>query len=433
VESDHRAIFFILVALIALLVFRLRHASKKSKVLGKELSDAKKELSDAKYEVRREQSEHASEMAHLEREHFAQIKKHGDASAEEISAISRQRDEALQLYNDVQRLLMEQSQHFPWLSTAYADYQALLFSQAENSLRYKTRAAPSSADKVREMRERVREVEWGFRKLKYRLDFLEKYFPWISEVVGDSLEEILVRDNPQVRIQQEESQDDPVLGLLSESEYRALSVAERNQLALDRWTKSRKSSWQIGREYERFIGYTFEVEGYRVEYFGAVKGFEDLGRDLIVKKSGKTSIIQCKYWSKDKSIHEKHIFQLFGSVVEYIARINSAGQTAPLFGKFVHLAEVKPVFITSASLSPVAKEFADLLEVEVREGVPLGEYPRIKCNVSRRGGEKLYHLPFDQQYDRTVVDLTSGEFYAATVKEAESRGFRRAYRWHTRP
>ena len=44
----------------------------------------------------------------------------------------------------------------------------------------------------------------------------------------------------------------------------------------------------------------------------------------------------------------------------------------------------------------------------------------IKCNINR--GERIYHLPFDQQYHRTEIKNT-GEFYAMTVKEATQEGF----------
>ena len=52
----------------------------------------------------------------------------------------------------------------------------------------------------------------------------------------------------------------------------------------------------------------------------------------------------------------------------------------------------------------------------------------IKCNISKTG-EKIYHLPFDQQYDRVEISPNKGECYVYTVKEAEDRGFRRAFRW----
>ena len=69
-----------------------------------------------------------------------------------------------------------------------------------------------------------------------------------------------------------------------------------------------------------------------------------------------------------------------------------------------------------------------LLDIHVEENEPLADYPRIKCNVSRTG-ERIYHLPFDQQYDTTVVEPTRGERYVATAVEAEELGFRRAWRW----
>ena len=56
------------------------------------------------------------------------------------------------------------------------------------------------------------------------------------------------------------------------------------------------------------------------------------------------------------------------------------------------------------------------------------EYPVIKCNVAH-DGEKIYHLPFDQQYDRVEISGKKGACYVETVKEAEEQGFRRAYRW----
>lgn len=80
-------------------------------------------------------------------------------------------------------------------------------------------------------------------------------------------------------------------------------------------------------------------------------------------------------------------------------------------------------------MSERAKRFAAELEITVEEQVPLAEYPRIKCNIARAGGERIYHLPFDQQHDRIVMEPSRGEFHASTIKEAENAGFRRAWRW----
>jgi len=55
------------------------------------------------------------------------------------------------------------------------------------------------------------------------------------------------------------------------------------------------------------------------------------------------------------------------------------------------------------------------------------DYSCIRCNISTQTKEKIYHLPFDQGYDDTLIDR-KGEMYCATVKEAEDAGFRRAFR-----
>ena len=87
-------------------------------------------------------------------------------------------------------------------------------------------------------------------------------------------------------------------------------------------------------------------------------------------------------------------------------------------------------FVTSTNLSDTARKFADALDIVVLEDFTLQKYPSIKCNVSRKNGEKIYHLPFDQQYDRTLVEEERNECYIETVQEAEKLGFRRAWRWH---
>ena len=91
---------------------------------------------------------------------------------------------------------------------------------------------------------------------------------------------------------------------------------------------------------------------------------------------------------------------------------------------------VKPDIVTTYKLSNEALQFAKLLKVSVRENVALEQYPCIKCNISERTGERIYHLPFDQQYDSVKIGNVAGELYAMTVVAAEKANFRRAFRWH---
>ena len=142
-----------------------------------------------------------------------------------------------------------------------------------------------------------------------------------------------------------------------------------------------------------------------------------MGIDVIAVRDANTVLIQCKRYSAIKSrvVRENTVAQLYGSAALYHAEHP--------------LTNVKPVIYTSSELSAEAKRFADLLEIEVVDNCPLEEYPMIKCNISQ-SGEKIYHLPFDQQYDKVKIAGKNGAMFVSTVVEAEKMGFRRAYRWH---
>jgi hypothetical protein len=140
-------------------------------------------------------------------------------------------------------------------------------------------------------------------------------------------------------------------------------------------------------------------------------------------------VIQCKYWRQEKTIHEKHIFQLFGSALEYAFRLGTFDdlRQLSLFGGPIKATGATAVLYTSAKISDVAKDVAKKLNVECHEAIGISDYPLVKCNINR--GEQIYHLPFDQQYDRTKIVPDKGEKYVYTVAEAEQAGFRRAWKW----
>ena len=105
------------------------------------------------------------------------------------------------------------------------------------------------------------------------------------------------------------------------------------------------------------------------------------------------------------------------------------GVQLDLFSNVLQSKQISPCFVTSTQLSDRARRFASALGVKVVENLPFSSYPSIKCNISRRTGEHIYHLPFDQQYDRTVVEEERNECYVEAVAEAEELGYRRAFRW----
>lgn len=266
--------------------------------------------------------------------------------------------------------------------------------------------------------------------MKYVLRYYESLFPWLRDYVGLNAEELIAEAN---RTQIPSQAYDPVQQFLSSGEYELLASAERNQLALNRYWQSRKSNWQVGRDYERYVGYLYEQQGYKVQYFGIERGLEDLGRDLICVKDDLVEVVQCKYWSKAKGmvIREAYVNQLFGTTVKHYIDILASTQRLNL-DAFMrdYDTRIKATMVTSTNLSDEAMRFANALGITVRDELDMDKnYPCIKCNINQQTGEKIYHLPFDQQYDRVVIESSLGEFYAHTVEQAEEHGFRRAWRW----
>lgn len=329
-------------------------------------------------------------------------------------------------------LVKQKSLGFPWLAKAISDYYELVDLKIAHYLESKSHPAQKSADTVREIARDKKQLMREYRVAKYLLEYYEELFPWLIDFRGEDLDDLIKQTlyNKQEKRQFEEY-DDSVRQWMTISEFENLSSSERNQLALDRYLQKRKKSkWEIGRDYERYIGYLYEQNGCLVHYFGILEGYEDMGRDLICKKDGRIDIVQCKCWSKEKVIHEKHINQLFGTTVMYwVQQHKSDSRGLGQFFEDMKSGYITPKFITSTELSSTAKKFADALGVKISENVPFLSYPTIKCNISTRDHNKIYHLPFDQQYDRTQIIEEKNERYVSTVKEAEALGFRRAFRW----
>lgn len=301
------------------------------------------------------------------------------------------------------------------LADLWSDYEVALAGAQAHVLRRKTRPAPRAADAIREKGRELAEERRRRKLAEWTVAFYEWHFPWLAELRDPDAEEGYLDALDPIESDEDELEADPARRWLSTDEFRSLPSAERNQLALDRYLRSKMTAWQLGRDYERYIGYLREQDGCRVTYHGIVRGFEDLGRDLLAERNGRIEVIQCKRWAQHKTIHEKHVFQLFGTMVA--ARIENP------------LKDVSGTFVTTTSLSDRAREFARVLEIAVEEKFPLADYPRIRCNIARRSEERIYHLPFDQQYDATTIEPKRGERYVLTCAEAEALGFRRAWRW----
>lgn len=305
------------------------------------------------------------------------------------------------------------------ITSLYSDFLLLEYDIIAKRIENKKRPAIAEGKRIRELKNQSKFHLEQYRQMLYKYEYLLNVFPELTNYVDDF--DTLKQLDEANSIEDFKEDFDNVQNYLTKKEYFDLDENFRNQLALDRYLKGRKTSWQVGRDYEMSCGLTYEENGWEVEYFGMEKRLNDLGRDLIATKGNEVEIIQCKLWKKEKTIHEKHILQLYGTTI-IDTLINP-----DLFKK------VTPVFITNTSLSETATKFAKILGVRI-EKWEMKEFPRIKCNigVDEYGIEsKIYHLPFDQHYDRTKIKKGKG-FFAKSVQEATEQGFRRSYKYYGR-
>lgn len=309
-------------------------------------------------------------------------------------------------------------QNRQWLMGLFAELTKLRDDVLVETLRTKRNPAIKASEKLAEVQAEKRTLLERAKQLEYQLKTYEEYFPFLVDYQLEILnDEIKPADDMDLVKDSKGEDPDIVRKYISADEYKSLTSAQRNQLALDRYLSGNLSKLELGRLYERYIGYTYEQKGYSVEYTGIEKGLEDLGQDLICTKGMSTIVIQAKCWSQTKLIREKHILQLFATTL--LRKIGSNPER-----------EYTSILITSTKLSDVAKTVAQALGVQYKEEVPLDKgYPLIKCNINQTTKEKIYHLPFDQMYDKVKIEPQLGEHYVATTKEAEAKGFRRAFKY----
>ena len=274
----------------------------------------------------------------------------------------------------IDNFLKSKIRDFPVVATVIADYETACDKKVESTLRNKSHSAPKAADEVKKIRQSNKLLIAENKALKWELKYIRDLLPWIDE-----LEDNPIEPQPPAYYNTTNVNDDEVSYWLSPSEYAQLSITEKNQKALDRYKKRNKTNSEIGREYERYIGYLYEQDGYDVNYFGIEKNKEDLGRDLICKRNKEILIVQCKCWSnkQKKIIHEKYINQLLGTTLEYYYE-NISQNLSSFFNQ--NNCQLIPVFVSTVPLSDKAKQFADVLKVQFRQ-IILEDYPMIKCNI----------------------------------------------------
>ncbi|WP_368378302.1 restriction endonuclease [[Clostridium] symbiosum] len=396
-------VFILLIFFFVCLFIITRVSSANEKKRKKQIKDLKQQILQYKNQLQiysEKQVKLEKELQYIKEQYETQLRLSNELENQNCNLNSRLKEATDRNH----ALISDPNSVFKLVSSLVADYSILEYETSASYLEQKKPSAPKEAKRIRELKADTREYIQKYKYYKYCLEYLYSLFPDLEDI-SEETEDISVSST-------DFSFNDGI-------NWETLSSVQKSNILLDNYLKRSKSNWEIGRDYELFVGYRYSQLGYFVDYNGSNYGLHDLGRDLIVSKNGEIAIVQCKYWSLKKQIHEKHIMQLFGTVAGYCIEHHMSNSL------------VHGIFITNITLSDTAKKFADFLDIKYKENFFMGDFPCIKCNIGKDdfGLEtKLYHLPTDQQYDKVKI-VNPGECFVFTPEEAESLGFRHAYRW----
>lgn len=182
-------------------------------------------------------------------------------------------------------------------------------------------------------------------------------------------------------------------------------------------------------------GDTIKIEGGQaVRYIGIdtpetvhpQKAVECFGREASAKNK---ELVEGKSVQLEKDISET---DKYGRLLRYVY----------VDGVFVNELLVKEGFAHASSYPPDIKyqDFLNKAQEEARSqnrglwsGCKDGASPlqiqdgcQIKGNISFSTGEKIYHMPGQEYYDKTVIDESRGERWFCTEEEAQKAGWRKS-------
>ena len=163
------------------------------------------------------------------------------------------------------------------LAKHIADEELVNDKLRESMLCDKNRPALKAAEVVSEISREKHTLNLRLKEAEYLVKYYEQAAPWLAEAEDDYIDPELNKTG----IEDFDENKDAASFWLSKDEFTQLTSQEKYQLALERYKKRAKTKAEIGRDYERYVGYQYETKGYAVEYRGIVDGFEDRGRDLL--------------------------------------------------------------------------------------------------------------------------------------------------------
>lgn len=181
----------------------------------------------------------------------------------------------------------------------------------------------------------------------------------------------------------------------------------RDEFNLNRWWQNIATGQHIGQMFEHSVGWQLALQSWDVDLFGARMGLNDMGRDIIASRRNVKMVAQCKYTSAP--IAAASIYYLYGSAIDWKREHN--------FGGWLDIA-----FFSHSEFMPDARAAAERLNVTLYEDYPFHPFPAVKCHINREG-RRLYHLPWQQNYRRTILNPSNGDCLTWWVWEAAQLGF----------
>ena len=332
------------------------------------------------------------------------IKLQNDFRLQEIEALNKQKLLDMEIKKELSNYKLNKT-----MLNVFEEYTDKRLNGAINYFTFKKRPSLKSAEYIREIKDEYKQLERENKELKLI----------VSQFISE--EETIEKDENNTFDTEEKAYR---YGKISKEKWQKLSYIEKLDIVIEKYKNSWKDKLNIGLEFERYCGYTFEKAGFKVKYWGILNGKKDGGIDLVAKKKEKTLYIQCKYWGNNKTIRENTISQLFGASLKMAI---DEGENYESFIKKVKSKKIEMVLLTKTELSIEAKEFCKKLDIIYFENIEIEDYPRVKLVG---GTEKIFYIPTDLQYDNIVFNSTNKEYKRVTsCKEADILGYRHCFKW----
>lgn len=219
------------------------------KFLSNKLRELDKKLSDTKKDNQSISSEISKKLQLLD-------EKINIISHKEKSLLTKE-NEVLEKIHYFKNLYDDTFSSINWLSERYSDFQFLV---DEKSIIYpKYKSASKCSDAQREFAKTNKELRKRNIELELQLRKAEKSFPEISEIIELSLNDEKIDD-------ENLNTTEKIDILVNVIDQKILTKKEILEKALENYITRQKSKTEIGRDYERYIGYLYEKKGYKVEY-----------------------------------------------------------------------------------------------------------------------------------------------------------------------